>query len=49
MVLIYGEAPGHSELARQIYGERFPQRIPPNCNIYKRCAASSRFRAFRNE
>jgi hypothetical protein len=27
MVLIYGEARGHSELARQIYGERFPQRI----------------------
>jgi hypothetical protein len=28
MVLIYGEVRGHSELARQIYGERFFQRIP---------------------
>jgi hypothetical protein len=27
MVLIYGEARGHSELAQQIYGERLPQRI----------------------
>jgi hypothetical protein len=27
MVLIYGEACGHSELARQIYSEKFPQRI----------------------
>jgi hypothetical protein len=24
MVLIYGEARGHSELAQQIYGERLP-------------------------
>jgi hypothetical protein len=47
MVLVYGEARGHSELARQIYGERFPQRILSNArNLYKRCAASSRFRAF---
>jgi hypothetical protein len=30
MVLIYGEALGRSELARQIYHERFPQRILPN-------------------
>jgi hypothetical protein len=30
IVLIYGEARGHSELARQMYGERFPQRILPN-------------------
>jgi hypothetical protein len=34
MVLIYGEARGHSELARQIYGERFPQRILPNARIF---------------
>jgi hypothetical protein len=27
MVLIYGETRGHSKLVRQIYGERFPQRI----------------------
>jgi hypothetical protein len=27
MVLIYGEACGHSELPRQIYSEKFPQRI----------------------
>jgi hypothetical protein len=27
MVLIYGEARGHSELAQQIYGERLPQRM----------------------
>jgi hypothetical protein len=40
--LIYGEACGHSELAWQIYGERAS-------NFYKRCAASSRFRAFRYE
>jgi hypothetical protein len=47
MVLIYGEARGHSELARQIYGERFLQRTLWQCtNLYKRCAASSRFRAF---
>jgi hypothetical protein len=30
MVLIYDEACGHSELARQIYGERFLQKILPN-------------------
>jgi hypothetical protein len=30
VVLIYGEARGRSELAWQIYGERFPQRILPN-------------------
>jgi hypothetical protein len=30
VVLIYVEARGHSELAWQIYGERFPQRILPN-------------------
>jgi hypothetical protein len=34
MVLIYSEAPGHSELARQIYGERFPQRILPNARTF---------------
>jgi hypothetical protein len=34
MVLIYGEARGHSELARQIYGERFPQRILPNARTF---------------
>jgi hypothetical protein len=30
MVLIYGETRGHSKLVRQIYGERFPQRILRN-------------------
>jgi hypothetical protein len=30
MVLIYGAARGHSRLAKQIYGERFPQRVLPN-------------------
>jgi hypothetical protein len=30
VVLTYGEARRHSELARQIYAERFPQRILPN-------------------
>jgi hypothetical protein len=34
MVLIYGVARGHSELARQIYGERFPQRILPNARTF---------------
>jgi hypothetical protein len=33
-VLIYGEARGHSELARQIHGEMFPQRILPNARIF---------------
>jgi hypothetical protein len=51
MVLMYGEVRGHSELARQIYGERFPQKIvtSQNTNLCKRCEAPSRFRAFRNE
>jgi hypothetical protein len=51
MVLIYGEARGHSELARQIYGEMFPQSIGTSqCkNLCKFCAASLRFRAFKNE
>jgi hypothetical protein len=31
MVLIYGEARGHSE---QIYGARFPQRILPNAQTF---------------
>jgi hypothetical protein len=30
MVLIYGEARGHSKLARQMYCERFSHRILPN-------------------
>jgi hypothetical protein len=30
VVLIYGEARGHSELARQIYSEKLPQRILPS-------------------
>jgi hypothetical protein len=30
MVLIHGQARRHSKLARQIYGERFPQKILPN-------------------
>jgi hypothetical protein len=47
MVSIYGEARGHSEPARQIHGERFPER---KCtNLCKRCVASSQFRAFRDE
>jgi hypothetical protein len=29
ITLISGEARGHSELARQIYGGSFPQRILP--------------------
>jgi hypothetical protein len=45
MVLIHGEARRHSELARQIYGESFPQRILSNARAF----AFSRFRAFRNE
>jgi hypothetical protein len=32
--LLYDEAPGHSELARQIYGERLPQRILPNAQTF---------------
>jgi hypothetical protein len=34
MVLINGEARGHSELARQIYSEKFPQRILPNVRTF---------------
>jgi hypothetical protein len=34
MVVIYGEASGHSELERQIYGEMFPQRILPNARTF---------------
>jgi hypothetical protein len=34
MVLIYGEVRGHSELGRQIYGERFPQSILPNARTF---------------
>jgi hypothetical protein len=34
MVLIYNEARGHSELARQIYGERFPQRTLLNARTF---------------
>jgi hypothetical protein len=34
MVSIYGEARGHSEPARQIYGERFPERILPNARTF---------------
>jgi hypothetical protein len=30
MIVIYSEVPGHSELAWQSSGERFPQRILPN-------------------
>jgi hypothetical protein len=47
--VIYGEARGHSELARQIYDERFSQRILPMDDLYKRCATSWGCRAFRNE
>jgi hypothetical protein len=34
MVLIYGKTCGHLELARQICGERFPQRILPNTRAF---------------
>jgi hypothetical protein len=34
VVLIYSEARGHSEPTRQIYGERFPQRILPNARPF---------------
>jgi hypothetical protein len=34
MILIYSEVPGHSELAWQIYGEKFPQRILPNARTF---------------
>jgi hypothetical protein len=34
MVLVYGEARGHTELVRQIYGERFPQRIFSNSGSF---------------
>jgi hypothetical protein len=34
VALIYYEARGHSELTRQIYGERFPQRILPNARTF---------------
>jgi hypothetical protein len=34
IVLIYGEARGYSELAGQIYCERFPQRIVPNARTF---------------
>jgi hypothetical protein len=33
-LLIYDEARGHSEPARQIYGERLPQRILPNARTF---------------
>jgi hypothetical protein len=32
--LIYGDARGYSELARQIYGERLLQRILPNAPTF---------------
>jgi hypothetical protein len=34
MVLIYGEARGHSELARKFCGERFTQSILPNARTF---------------
>jgi hypothetical protein len=34
MILIYGEARGRSELALEIYGERFPQRIVSNTRTF---------------
>jgi hypothetical protein len=34
MVLMYGEARGHSELAEQSYGERFPQKVLPNAQTF---------------
>jgi hypothetical protein len=34
MVLIYGEARRHPELAQQIYGERFSQRIFLNARSF---------------
>jgi hypothetical protein len=41
IVLIYGEARGHSELARQIYGGRFPQRILPNVRTFVKSSSRS--------
>jgi hypothetical protein len=34
MILIYDEARGRSELALEIYGERFPQRIVSNTRTF---------------
>jgi hypothetical protein len=34
MVLIYGKAHRHSELARQISGKRFPQKTLPNAGTF---------------
>jgi hypothetical protein len=34
MVLLCGETPGHSELPRQTYSERFPERILPNARSW---------------
>jgi hypothetical protein len=43
MVLTYGEARGHSELARQIYGD---SKDTSQCtNLCKRCTPSLRFGA----
>jgi hypothetical protein len=47
MDLIYCETRGHSELTRQIYGERFPQRILPNARTFVN--VEQHLRAFRNE
>jgi hypothetical protein len=44
--LIYCETRGHSELARREVSSKDNSQYT---NLYKRCAASSRFRTFRNE
>jgi hypothetical protein len=41
IVLIYGEARGHSELARRIYGGKFPQRILPNVQTFVKSSLRS--------
>jgi hypothetical protein len=43
MVLIYGKARGHSDLTRQIYGKRFPQRILPNARSFVNVVQHLRF------
>jgi hypothetical protein len=48
--LIYGEARGHLELARKIYGERLPQRILPNARTFINVVQHLRdFGRFQNE
>jgi hypothetical protein len=44
-LMIYGEARRHSELAQQIYGERFLQVILSSARPFENVV---RFRTFRN-